>query len=128
MSNCHIVLTAQINVMPLDNSDCMIVMHEYFCRDTEEQVFESYRVFLKHGDVKRINAFGYVGATLLVHGKLRLTDAPEIIADKIELLAIPNNSQPQPEFLFDFDRAETVNTDMTSLFERAQREMHIHVH
>ena len=128
MSNCQIILTARICVMPTTNNDIVTVERHDRCTETDVEIVEKYRVILKPNDAKRITSAGYVGAALSIRGKLRLQSSPEIIAEKAELLEAPNNNQPQlAEFLFQpIDSAD--NAKLSHLFQTAERKWHTRMH
>ena len=127
MSNCQIILTARICIMPTTNNDIVTVARHDRCAETGVETVEKYRVILKRNDAERIASTGYIGAVLSVRGKLRLRSSPEIIAEKIELLETPNNNQPQDEFIFQsIDSANSAK--LSHLFQKAEQKWYTRVH
>ena len=94
-TGCVIQLVGILQAMPtLFNQDT----HSIFVNRKKPDIIEAitqYHIIINPHDTQRILKFGFPGMVLTVHGDLHTHDGTKIIADKIDFMNFPNDTQSQ---------------------------------
>ena len=92
-TGCVIQLVGILQAMPtLFNQNTHTIIVNRKKPNTQKEISQ-YHIILNAHDTQRIIKFGFPGMVLTVHGDLCTRDSAKIIAEKIDFMNFPNDTQ-----------------------------------